>query len=70
MCAYKVGDRVRRSDATKWFSETFVGGKEIETIIKIEPNGKIEEVKLWLSNGLWVNPSMVQSATEKLNATE
>lgn len=57
-CVFAVGDTIRYNETQRSWRETFVGGKKIETITRIEEVG--DDIYLWLSNGHYTNPECVE----------
>jgi len=56
---FKIGDKIELNETQKIvFTNTFMGGKEIETIVKIDI-GQSSQTRLWMSNGYWINPERV-----------
>lgn len=58
---YKVGDKIKWSEAQRAVrGKEFTGGKEVETIVEIDPGSKEKgSTKLWMTNGRWINPECV-----------
>lgn len=62
-CAFLVGDKIKWNDVQRGArGEEFTGGKKVETIVKIDYSNKPKETRLWLSNGLHINPECVVKA--------
>ena len=60
-CAFKVGDKIKwnKNQVALRGSECFTGGKKIETIVKIDFSPLPKQTKLWMTNGLNINPECV-----------
>ncbi len=60
-CAFKVGDKIKwnKNQVALRGSECFTVGKKIEPIVKIDFSPKPKETKLWMTNGLNINPECV-----------
>jgi len=59
-CAFSVGDKIKWNETQrKVRGDFFTGGKTVETIVKIDFSPKPRETKLWMSNGLHINPECV-----------
>lgn len=65
MIKYKVGDKIELNEVNKKaFGDTFMGGKKIETIVKIEESPIENNTKLWMANGYWINPERIQKVKD------
>lgn len=60
-CAFKIGDKIKwnKNQVALRGSECFTGGKKVETIVKIDFSPVPKETKLWMTNGLNINPECV-----------
>ncbi len=57
---FEVGDNIKWNDIQRAVrGEEFTGGKTVEEIVKIEPSSRPRETRLWMSNGLHINPECV-----------
>ena len=62
-CAFAVGDKIKWNEVQRRVrGEEFTGGKTVETIVKIDYIPKPKETRLWMSNGLNINPECVVKA--------
>lgn len=62
-CAFAVGDKIKWNEVQRaWRGDEFTGGKKVETIVKIDYSPKPKETRLWMSNGLNINPECVVKA--------
>ena len=59
-CAFKVGDKIKWNDVQRAVrGDCFTDGKTVETIVKIDFSPKPKETRLWMTNGLNINPECV-----------
>ena len=60
-CAFQVGDKIQWNKNQRYFrGDCFTGGKRVETVVKIDYSPKPKETKLWMTNGLHINPECVE----------
>ena len=62
-CAFSVGDKIKWNEVQRRVrGDEFTGGRTVETIVKIDYSPKPRETRLWMSNGLHINPECVVKA--------
>lgn len=57
-----AGDKIRwnKNQRVLRGSDYFTGGKKVETVVRIEYSPKPRETKLWMTNGLNINPGCIE----------